>query len=87
MIIVSTKGFEKEFSKLHHKVRSVLLIKIKIFAVNPFEHSLHNHKLKGELKHYRSINITGDYRVIYEQLNNETVRLIRIGTHSDLYGK
>ncbi|PIR57292.1 MAG: type II toxin-antitoxin system YafQ family toxin [Parcubacteria group bacterium CG10_big_fil_rev_8_21_14_0_10_41_35] len=44
-----------------------------------------NHALSGDRQPYRSINITGDYRLIYEQYDEDTVRLIDIDTHSNLY--
>lgn len=86
MIITSTNNFDKELSKLHPKIRAMVGGKLEIFSKNPFDQTLYNHKLKGPLKYYRSINITGDYRLIYEDLGNDSVRLIRIGTHSELYG-
>jgi addiction module RelE/StbE family toxin len=46
---------------------------------------LHNHKLNGERRHQRSINITGDYRLIFEVVDKNTVRLIDIDTHANLY--
>jgi addiction module RelE/StbE family toxin len=87
MIITTTKSFDKETSKLHRKIQDELIKKLAIFSVNPFDLSLYNHKLKGHLKKFRSIKINGDYRLIYEDLGNNSVRLLRIGTHSELYGK
>ena len=46
---------------------------------------LNNHSLHGSKKSYRSINITGDYRLIYELYDIDTARLIDIDTHSNLY--
>jgi mRNA-degrading endonuclease YafQ of YafQ-DinJ toxin-antitoxin module len=41
--------------------------------------------LHGEYSGYRSINITGDLRVIYEPLGKNTVQFVIIDTHSNLY--
>lgn len=87
MIITTTHNFDKELSKLHPKIKAIVVEKLKIFVKNPFEQILYNHKLKGSLKYYRSIKITGDYRLIYEDLGNDSIRLIRVGTHNELYGK
>jgi len=32
------------------------------------------------------MDLTGDWRIIFEELDNETIKLINIGTHSELYG-
>ena len=34
---------------------------------------------------YRSINISGDWRAVFEQ-NNDEVYFVTLGTHSQLYG-
>ena len=60
---------------------------LELFAENPFDPSLNNHALQGSLRNYRSIDITGDYRLMYEWTGDGRVRLIDIGTHSNLYGK
>lgn len=87
MLLISSRNFDNEVEKLTQKFKIILKDKLALFKVEPYNKIFNNHKLKGSLKTYRSINITGDYRVIYEQLNHETVRLIRIGSHSELYGK
>ncbi|MDD4530913.1 MAG: hypothetical protein PHO80_05195 [Candidatus Gracilibacteria bacterium] len=59
-----------------------------IFINNPFDKILNNHELLGQQKGNRSINITGDLRVIFKETSNgkyEFVEFINIGNHSDLY--
>ncbi|MDO8594734.1 MAG: type II toxin-antitoxin system mRNA interferase toxin, RelE/StbE family [bacterium] len=86
MKIVSSRQFEKAVSKLPKKVRQALAVRLVIFVKDPFNVLLNNHALHGSLRSYRSINITGDYRLIYEDYARDTVRLIDIDTHSNLYG-
>ncbi len=87
MIIIFSRNFEKEVDKLPAKIKEMLKNKLEIFRVDPYNQVLKNHKLKGTLRHYRSINISGDYRLFYESHDEDTIRLLRIGTHSELYGK
>lgn len=87
MFIISSKNFEKEVAKLPAKIVDNLKNRLALFKLDPFNEIFNNHKLKGSLQNFRSINITGDYRLFYEQYDENTVRLIRIGTHSELYGK
>lgn len=63
----------------------MLAEKLEIFMEDQFAVILNNHALQGSLRPYRSINITGDYRLIYDQYDIDTVRLIDIDTHSNLY--
>jgi len=53
--------------------------------MSPFDPVLHNHALQGRWKGYRSVNITGDYRLIYRELSPETIVFVTIDTHSNLY--
>ena len=56
-----------------------------MFVQNPFSPSLHHHPLSGEFSNYRSINITGDYRALYKQIDKNHVIFVKLGTHSQLY--
>jgi len=87
MLIISSKNFDKSFSKLPERIKDLFEEKIEIFKIDPYNRILRNHQLKGSLKDYRSINISGDHRLIYEQHNEDVIRLIDVGTHSQIYGK
>ena len=86
MRIIRSKRFTKHARKLPAKIRLALASRIHIFMADPHHAILNNHSLSGELQEYRSINITGDFRMIFEQLDGDTVRLIDIDTHHNLYG-
>ncbi len=86
MTITYSRRFKKNAQKLPHKIQRALTARIRVFSKNPHDIQLHNHALSGPLRNYRSINITGDYRLIYEEYDKSTVRLIDIDTHSNLYG-
>lgn len=85
MIIIRTKYFSKTAVKLPVNIKRALAERLQLFMDDPFNIILNNHALGGDRQPYRSINITGDYRLIYEQYDDETVRLIDIDTHSNLY--
>ena len=44
-----------------------------------------NHSLKGDWKGFDEFHIGGDLLIIYHYINNETLELIRIGTHNQLF--
>ena len=56
-----------------------------VFVQDPHDPLLHNHKLHGEFEGCRSINITGDIRVVYEMIAEDIAHFIEIGTHDELY--
>ena len=89
MDIVYHKSFKKQYEKLSEKVKEDFVKKLKLFEVDPFNPTLNNHKLHGELKNARSINISGDIRAIYEELEelneNSIVLFFMIGNHNNLY--
>jgi len=86
MQYVLSKKFEKQFSKLQTNVKNKVITQFEIFTKNPFDKKLKNHALSGKQKGQRSINITGDIRAIYEEIEKDVlVIFIAIGSHSDLY--
>ena len=87
MILTRSRRFKKKVKKLPQPVKRALAMRLLVFIENPYDVRLNNHSLSGALRQYRSINITGDYRLIYENYERNAVRLIDIDTHSNLYGK
>ena len=85
MIIIPTKYFKKKVSKLPKLIKLKLVKQIHLFMSEPKNIILNNHRLNGKYSRYRSINITGNYRMIFEELKDSSVRLIDIDTHSKLY--
>ncbi len=86
MRVIRSKKFTKHARKLPTKIKLALASRLHIFMADPNHTILNNHSLGGELQEYRSINITGDFRLIFEQLNDDLVRLIDVDTHHNLYG-
>ena len=86
MRIKSTKRFDKMFKKAPSKVQNAFLKRVKLFEENKYHPLLNNHALAGKLRNWRSINITGDWRAAFEELDNgEIIFFIMIGAHSQLY--
>jgi addiction module RelE/StbE family toxin len=77
--------FKKQFGVLSEKIKSKVHERLKIFTLNESDPILNNHQLHGEYAGCRSINITGDIRIIYKKSNENHYRLLVIGTHSQLY--
>ncbi len=87
MEIIYHKNFNKAYAKLPKKLMLKVDAAIDIFLCNPFDKSLKNHALKGLLLEKRSISVTGDLRILFEEYDNYfIVLLLDVGTHSHVYG-
>lgn len=83
-----SKKFVKQFKKMPESLKDAFDARLRLFAVDEYNPILKNHQLKGDYKDCRSLNISGDIRLIF-QFNEETgvVLLVEIGSHHQLYGK
>jgi addiction module RelE/StbE family toxin len=86
MTVFFHTDFKKAYKKLPAVVRKHFDERFVVFQNYPRDPILHNHSLHGEFKGYRSINITGDFRVIYREIGKDVVELVKIGTHHELFG-
>ncbi len=84
MIIKFHKKFSKKLKKLPKKVQEQFYEKLAIFEVDLFANILNNHAVHYPYDGCRSINITGDFRALYE-ISGATFTFIHVGTHSELY--
>jgi len=85
MKIVFHKSFEKQYRKSPIKVKEKVKEKNLLFEKDPHNPILNNHALHGKYFGYRSLNITGNIRIVYKFLDNNTALFVEIGTHSKLY--
>jgi addiction module RelE/StbE family toxin len=86
MRIEYSKKFIKEFKKVPACIKEKFKERLRIFIDNQCHPILNNHFLQGEYDGCRSINIGGDWRAIYEELEDgEVAYFMAIGTHSQLY--
>ena len=86
MQYILSKRFEKDFIKLTPATKKKTISTLKLFTKDPQNPTLRNHGLSGKWKGHFSINVTGDTRAIYFVIENDVVRFVAIGSHSELYG-
>lgn len=80
------KSFKKSYRKLEKNIRDKVDFTIEKFFNNPFDPLLRNHELKGKLAGKRSISVTGDIRIIFEEYDNYVlVIMLDVGTHNQVY--
>ena len=91
MKLIERKKFRKNIEKSDISIKRKVRKTLSIFFYNPFALQLNNHALKGSRKWQRSINVTGDRRIIFKKLSDgqyelvELIELIELWTHSQIY--
>jgi len=78
------KNFKKRFKKIPFSVQERFYERLDLFLKDKFDKILHNHSVDRAFPNCKSINISGDYRAIFEE-QEDTAIFITIGTHSELY--
>lgn len=89
MIVQYSPDFLQRVKKLNVRIYKSLKKQLEIFSKNPNDPILRNHALRGDWKGYRNINVTADWRALYEEAyeGGEVIAYFSfIGTHKDLYG-
>ena len=81
--------FEKDLKKSPRKIQIAFKNRLEVFLFDKFNPILNNHSLTGKYFGYRSINVSGDWRAIFEEkIDEEGEKYINfriLGTHSELY--
>ena len=86
MRIEYSRKFIKKYKKAPAKIKEAFKIKLKVFLNNKHDRSLNYHLLSGKLKGVSSINLSGNFRVLFIENNKEkSIYFVAIGTHSELY--
>lgn len=88
LIVEFSDSFDKQLRKSPVEIKKAFRERTLLFYASPTSPLLNNHKLKGRMGLYRSINVTGDWRALYttrELDGGEAVVFELLGTHSQLY--
>lgn len=85
-IIDYSQRFIKSLRKAPRKTQIAFRNRLELFLIDKYHPLLNNHSLLGRYKDYRSINISGDWRAIFRELENGQVVYFEVmGTHGKLY--
>jgi mRNA-degrading endonuclease YafQ of YafQ-DinJ toxin-antitoxin module len=79
------RRFEKRLYRLPVKTQEAFHARLELFMQNFYDPLLDNHLLHGKYAGKRSINVTGDYRAIFQEKDGVVI-FYSIGTHHELYG-
>lgn len=90
-IIERSSIFKKDYKRaakgIHQKTLDIKLTKVLMLLANdtalPVKYRDHN--LSGNWSNYRECHITPDLLLIYSKPCKKTLKLIRLGSHSNLF--
>lgn len=85
LTVIHSAQFEKQFKVLSEKIKRKVFERLQIFINDEYCDLLNNHQLHGEYSGCRSINVTGDIRIVYKNVDANSRRLVAVGTHNQLY--
>jgi len=85
-----TSQFKRDYksekkSGHYQKLDDDLLLIVQLLAVDkPLSANKHDHALNGNWSDHRDCHIKPDLILIYRKLNDDTLELVRLGSHSKL---
>ena len=83
---VNDRIFERQYKKLPQALQDKMWDRLSLLVADNLNPILNDHKLGYPFESFRSINITGDYRLVYKRIGQDTYYLRAVGTHNQLYG-
>ena len=66
---------------------SLRMVILALASDEPLEPRHHDHPLTGEWEDHRDCHVRPDLVLIYRKPDEETLQLVRLGSHSELFGK
>ena len=88
-----TAAFRRDYKRIRatprHKDIETLLAEIAGLLADdkPLKEKHRDHLLGGNWKDHRECHLKPDLLLIYKLPNDETLRLVRMGSHSELFAK
>ena len=82
MKILYSKKFLKHFKRCSEKILKQFQSRMSLLNKNPSLPILRNHPLIGCLNGYFAFSVTGDYRVVYRIMDQNSIKLNDIGSRS-----
>ncbi|KKU92117.1 MAG: hypothetical protein UY21_C0005G0006 [Microgenomates group bacterium GW2011_GWA1_48_10] len=88
MIIKYSPFFLKKLKQVDVRIRKSFKEKIGLFLKDHLDPRLNNHVLRNDFAGLRSIDVTADWRAVYEERSygeDRVAYFVNIGTHRELY--
>lgn len=88
--IQPTTQYKKDLKRYKNKPKKLEALKEVILMLKdgiPIPPEYYPHPLQGNYKGCIECHIQGDFLLIWIDEENDIIELVRLGTHSELYGK
>jgi mRNA interferase YafQ len=90
--IERASAFKRDYKRMRASPRYRAVLDALLSAVfsqltsdQPLDSRHHDHELSGEWKEYRECHLKPDLVLIYQKPDADTLRLVRLGSHSELF--
>jgi len=82
------RDFKREKAGQHRKKLDALVVEVvgKLANDEPLPATNHDHSLSGEWGDHRECHLRPDLLLIYRKPDDERLQLVRLGSHSELFG-
>ena len=82
------RDFKREKGGPHRKTVDVLVLDAvtKLATDQPLPPANRDHSLSGEWRDHRECHLRPDLLLIYRKPDDERLQLVRLGSHSELFG-
>ena len=90
--IERTKAFKRDYEREKagpHRLRLDEMLAAAVTALaldEPLPPSSHDHRLSGTWQDCRECHLKPDLLLVYRKPDAETLQLVRLGSHSELFG-
>jgi mRNA interferase YafQ len=79
-------AFKRDFKK-HGEIDAALIeVLYKLISDEDLPEKYRDHALSGDWSGYRECHVKPDLLLIYKKPDEDTLRLARLGSHSELFG-
>ena len=80
------RDYKREAKGPHRASLDARLVPLLVTLANdqPLEPQYHDHALSGDWKDHRDCHVKPDLVLIYQKPDADTLRLVRLGSHSEL---
>jgi mRNA interferase YafQ len=79
-------AFKRDFKK-HGEIDAALIeVLYKLISDEDLPEKYRDHSLSGDWSGYRECHVKPDLLLIYKKPDEDTLRLARLGSHSELFG-
>lgn len=86
----ASSQYKKDYKRFRNnpaKVKKLNEILQKLAKEEPIPESNYPHMLSGNYKGYMECHIEGDFLLIWFDPNSNEIYLVRLGSHSELFGR